>query len=121
MRVLLLALVALLGLASALKDGECEVCLSALKEIEKRVGPNKKDLLKTEDVIDKFCEKPPTVSTKDEVPVLVLLVPSNTVAITRPRVVKCRRWRYFAHFHSLFSHHAYYIEKFCCPAIARAG
>ena len=64
LRALLLLAALAVGALAALKDGECEVCLGFLKEIEKRVGAGKSDVLKTEEAIDKFCDKPPTVRAR---------------------------------------------------------
>jgi hypothetical protein len=58
---ILAALALALVSAGPPREGDCEVCLKALTTIEERLGGNKKDLLKTEAEIDKFCDKPPTV------------------------------------------------------------
>ena len=63
-----LGLLALLGFVQAApKEGDCEVCLNSIKEIETRLKGDKKDLVKTEAEIDKFCDKPRNVSINSDV------------------------------------------------------
>lgn len=51
-----LLIAAAVSLASALKDGDCEVCIQALTSIESTIK-SKKELVGIEDAIGRFCDK----------------------------------------------------------------
>ena len=51
-----LLIAAAVSLASALKDGDCEVCIQALTAIESTIK-SKKELVGIEDAIGRFCDK----------------------------------------------------------------
>jgi len=60
--LLALALFALAPVATA-REGDCEVCVAAVKEIAGKLkGDDRSDVIKTEAIIDKFCAKPSSVS-----------------------------------------------------------